>query len=449
MMKTKTSIDLDQSIINFYNDPDFKKLKQYYERTTIFDILNIQRWEIRHSSFLCWLFNKDGSHNLGEKPLKNFIRLISKKINDSVKDIFIVGNYSIHDFEIVPEKSIYRDNVKPSQNDNQNGRIDIYIKFRIEELYNNVKADKIVQIIVENKVYSLEHDNQTDKYYKWAQTEIKDSIIIGVFLSPTDSNKTDNDAFINITYQDLLQFVIEPLQTEYMTDEVAMMLRDYIINLGKPAKMVNKDGTMCESAFDDIMATTEENGTLIKSIFDSHKDLLLRALIGEDNRLKVFLETNKLYIQLIFKEITEYENDWIDIVKEKAFYEGISRLYGKKGKRVIFIFNGQEIKGKNTLVLSVVKHYVAEHKNITVDELNAAFNKITLLRGGQVISLKTYAEQDAENNHGTGSNYFLKENDLVDIKGEKVAVWCYWPDRFFVPFKDMVEKDFGYKISEK
>ena len=51
-----------------YNDSTYQELKAYYEKTTIFNVLGVERSETRHSAFLCWLLNANASHGLGEEP---------------------------------------------------------------------------------------------------------------------------------------------------------------------------------------------------------------------------------------------------------------------------------------------------------------------------------------------------------------------------------------------
>lgn len=105
-------------------------------------------------------------------------------------------------------------------------------------------------------------------------------------------------------------------------------------------------------------------------------------------------------------------------------------------------FNGVEYKGKGKLCLAIVKDYVAKHPDITLDELKAAFNiavndKIiaTLEEGIQLKESSKY-----------GANHFLKESDQIILKdGTRVVVWNYWPERYYPPFMEKVQK-LGIKI---
>lgn len=106
----------------------------------------------------------------------------------------------------------------------------------------------------------------------------------------------------------------------------------------------------------------------------------------------------------------------------------------------------KEVKGKGNTVLEIVRQYVAHNPSVTSTGLKRVFNTLTLLRGGQVITLKVDALNDTANIDDNGCNYFLK--DIITLNnGEEVVVWCYWPDKFFQPFLEMVQRDLGYKIT--
>ena len=68
--------------MGLYNDPLYQELNEYYSKTTIFNILGIERSENRHSSFLRWLLDNRSSHGLGDEPMQKFLRLYASKMED-------------------------------------------------------------------------------------------------------------------------------------------------------------------------------------------------------------------------------------------------------------------------------------------------------------------------------------------------------------------------------
>lgn len=119
-----------------------------------------------------------------------------------------------------------------------------------------------------------------------------------------------------------------------------------------------------------------------------------------------------------------------------------------KQAETTFVPYALDVKGKNTLILEIVKYFVKCNPSIRASGLKKVFNDKPLLRGGQVITLKADAEKDTANCDDNGCNYFLQEP--IKLKnGEEVVVWRYWPDHFFQPFIDMVTRDLGYEFLEE
>ena len=54
---------IKNDILTFYNNQIFQELKAYYGKTTLFNILKIERNENRHSAFLAWLLDENGRNN--------------------------------------------------------------------------------------------------------------------------------------------------------------------------------------------------------------------------------------------------------------------------------------------------------------------------------------------------------------------------------------------------
>ena len=51
--------EANRQILDMYNDSTYQELKAYYEKTTIFNVLGVERSETRHSAFLCWLLSHE------------------------------------------------------------------------------------------------------------------------------------------------------------------------------------------------------------------------------------------------------------------------------------------------------------------------------------------------------------------------------------------------------
>lgn len=114
--------------------------KQYAPEYNIFNILNVNWLETKlHTPFLVNLFDPQGSHGQGVLFYNRFIE------SNNLSEYFIVENEN--DIEVIEEKSI------------PDGRIDIYIRCLL--------PDKKFVIIIENKIYAADQENQLGRYYNY------------------------------------------------------------------------------------------------------------------------------------------------------------------------------------------------------------------------------------------------------------------------------------------
>ncbi len=126
------------------------------ENFNIFNVMGVSTSEVKlHSAFIAELLNPYGNHGLGEKFLKIFIDEISNKsVGDDSKRGFIFDTLSIKN--VIVEKDI-----GPIKGDH-GGRIDICIE-----------DNNGCYVIIENKIYAGDQDNQMKRYWNYAQEKCK------------------------------------------------------------------------------------------------------------------------------------------------------------------------------------------------------------------------------------------------------------------------------------
>ena len=115
---------------------DFDKLDLGLKNPNIFQILKISKNEIRHSNFLSWLLDPEGSHKLGDIFLKRFLREVFSSDKFFDIDQVDVEGMDLSKVEVLREWK----------------NIDVLI----------ILSDVVV--CIENKVYSKEHSNQLKRY---------------------------------------------------------------------------------------------------------------------------------------------------------------------------------------------------------------------------------------------------------------------------------------------
>ena len=129
-----------------------RKLKDQYEKRAaitgedfnVFEILGVERREVRHSAMLANLLNPKGSHRQGAVFLEHFLNLEPLRLADSS------GYGKLYDFQVITEAAT-------NAND---GRIDI-----------SLKNEGYACIIIENKIDAEDGDGQLNKYYWDARKE--------------------------------------------------------------------------------------------------------------------------------------------------------------------------------------------------------------------------------------------------------------------------------------
>lgn len=293
IIENMSSNTIESEIINFYNDPLYQELSTYYSKKTIFNILKIERNENRHSAFLAWLLDVNESHELREAPLRMLLKFLYLKSEENRYDsCFLSGNYQI-------------ENVKVSTEINtKDGRIDVFITFDYR-YDSNDNEKKRLYVIIENKMYTKEHGDQTKRYLNWAEEEkgFTKKNIMGVFLSPNKVNECSGDSnyfkFLKIDYQDLLDYVLEPLLLFDMPQESRFIIQDYVINLEQPLEYVSsknngKVKANSKDTIDDtILATSKTKRNLFLKLYYRFSSLLDSALIAyalsqnQNNKAKI------------------------------------------------------------------------------------------------------------------------------------------------------------------
>lgn len=278
--------NIEHLIADYNLDPEILVIRDYYDRDNIWRTLGIERDENSHSRFLAWVLQQ----NVQEKqsPLYRFIGLLHKKsqskeqFSDALWKAFLYDEFRIKSAEISTEKLV--SNVSKIR---YIDRIDIYADCLIEgvENYNHL------EIVIENKVESKEGKNkpknvlnnpteeeneyktkgQTERYY-YACTELrkeqdKQLLQLFVFLSPSGGNAQE-EHFINISYQELVDYVLEPYSKSSQTDDYTKSaLQEYFRNLCNP-----------NNKYSSIIATMAEEKELLKNFLNKNKDLFQKAI---------------------------------------------------------------------------------------------------------------------------------------------------------------------------
>lgn len=257
-------------ILEMYNAKAFRSLSAFYNKQTVFNILKIERNENRHSAFLCWLFNPNGGHGLGGAPLKKFLGLYASLAPVSpLTNAFITGNYDLDVIECTTEKMTAKGR-----------RMDVWMMLRVTV----DNEEYIVPIVIENKIYAGQSRNQTEDYHEEINTLVNSTlekyVPVEVFLAP-EGKKATCPSFTNISYQQLLDWVMEPVFLLDPLSETGQLLEAFIRNLSKPAALSLDDtSNKLKNEEDSILAVSKREADSLNELYATYTDLLNYAIVA-------------------------------------------------------------------------------------------------------------------------------------------------------------------------
>lgn len=341
--KEYTKTEIIDDIIAFNNDVDVQRLKEIYYSQTLPEIFAVSRRELTHSSFLAWLFATSSNHGLGTAPLVQLLELYVLKsreqkknwITDKVSNAIITRDFHISECTSVTEEAVVTANAR--------GRADIVLTCEIN--LPNLSVNKL-KIVIENKVYSDEHGNQTQTYFDYYESiKEKQEKVLYIYLTPpTSIADADCPEFIHITYQDLLEHVFEPIRRRIdISKRTQFILNEYISSLSIPADVIeDKNVTHIQTS---ILAIGMEEKELLQAFWDKNNRLIIAALtaISSDDDNEAIDDAKKLLQNLSQRDFSKY------------------------------MVNGNGPYCKNRTVEAAVKLYLEKNNDTTIDELKNIF----------------------------------------------------------------------------
>ena len=243
---------LEQRYTELIKDDIFDKLGMKINEPNIFKILGVQNFEIRHSHFLGWLMNPNENHGLGDFFLLRFLQ-------DIFLDNRAQGVSVIHLPNIDNKKVIIR---REWEN------IDILIN----------TEDFVV--CIENKIWSNEHSDQLIKYKKIIEDNFPTKKQIFVFLSPNGNECTLNHAYVNYSYERIIE-ILESLLSRAslsISATIERYIKDYLTTLKQ-----------------NLMQNDEVNN-LAEELYKNHQELFDFVFQNKPNHRSYFIPILNEYI---------------------------------------------------------------------------------------------------------------------------------------------------------
>ena len=410
MSITMTEAQIKDAIVKMNNSEEYLELKKYYAEESFIKILHVSRDEKIHSNFIAWLLSPESHHELNYYPLQKFLQMLSvvakkesnalARFSDEYVDRFLLEDYELS------ESCEVRTEVPTGEiaGFDNTGRIDILINLSFKG------SSKVLPIIIENKVLSTENDEnkknknakknkQTEKYFDWAEEKYKDTTKfetpILIFLAPDFEQDISCkcDAFIKVSYQNLVDYLIEPCLMYTSNSQAKFFIENYLRCLSN---------------------STINNVT-------GKKEGRIMAFIGKEKELlEKFHEKNKDLFDAVLTMLANDENLSPEDRKSMKLALNVSdnRDYSK------YIFEGKTY-GKGKLVLAVVQKYVADNPTVTFDDLQKTFPD--MLQGSKgVVRLFDSVSPEDRGENGAIKRYYVNNDEIIKLNGLKVLVSDQW-----------------------
>ena len=177
-------------------------------RFNIFTALNAMDYETRHSNFLAWLLDPNGTHGFGTKFLNGFLSLIAKKMpkgNEAAKlDSILHNTTGLQGAEVKREFK----------------RADLLV----------VASTLRFVCLVENKIHTGEHSEQLTRYRRMVEQEFPGYQHLFVFLTLRPEAPSDS-AYVSLTYAELcgeLKRLTDVQEAVPPAEALALLFQQYV-----------------------------------------------------------------------------------------------------------------------------------------------------------------------------------------------------------------------------
>lgn len=331
---------------------------EYISRPNIFGTIGKARNEMAHSKMIAHLLSAYHIADYRESPVVHLLDIIIKRSIQQGKDFpeelkNAVLTRDLPELQLEECKTeVLLSDLKQSYKGKE--RIDIHLLYKLKSTI--VKSGRSeIELIIENKVQSQEHDSQTDTYYKTLKAgKGNNRYQFFLYLTPVSTRDLDDfsnmkekpacDNFICINYQDILDGIIEPLLAEnVLSDRERIILNDYVSCLELPALPdTNKDGV--QDKFDmSIMATSAHERRLINSFLSEENNRqLIQLAISSVCGIPSYAYKDKR--GLTFNEALPLAlNDYVEGETELCVVIGTCGVFQKNGTRfIVWSPNGKQ-----------------------------------------------------------------------------------------------------------
>jgi PD-(D/E)XK nuclease superfamily len=165
---TSTAAELEALKALQADASELERIEELLDRFNVFEAIGFVGQEVMHSRFLAFLLDPRQNHGLGDHFLGGFLRKCSESTDgDSLPQI------ADHDGGL--GKTTVQTEVYTGD-----GRIDILI----------LNESEGWAVIVENKIWTTEHSDQLERYYRFVKRTYRGCQVRGIYVTPFGATPT-------------------------------------------------------------------------------------------------------------------------------------------------------------------------------------------------------------------------------------------------------------------
>ena len=274
---------MEKDILWILNDPT---ISQRNTHITFLSVLGRTYDEDLISRILVYIMKKD----------RHFVASLLEKYSGCC--------YNLNEYEILvhPEKSMGI------------GRADIFVIIKRD-------GSIVATITIENKIYSYEHDDQTQTYYDWVcnQKEYERAEINAFFYLHPGFNKSVAvcNKYKDLSYTDICNLIVE---RDYIIDDFKKHIEQY---LGEKVMELNEKQLYILENFEQIQSVLNETASIYATIQSEIIDTIVQRIKQKDPNIEFESSRNSLgvYSVKLYKE-KWYKKDEYYFFVELFFDDG-------------------------------------------------------------------------------------------------------------------------------
>lgn len=216
---------LEKDLFQLLAYDGFIQLNEQISQFNPFEVLKLKGHEIRHSNMLAWLLNPNESHGLGFDFLEQFALAMTDSPVESAETAAAINEFSRK--LITTSHPFVKVEREPESKDKK--RLDIKILCIWES-----ETPEIFDIIIENKVYSKQGENQLKDYIDYEKKVNPTAKHIPVYLTLDEDDEPTDPSYCHMTYIQivmLLRKLIEKQKLKGIPGSAFSFIEYYLLTL--------------------------------------------------------------------------------------------------------------------------------------------------------------------------------------------------------------------------